>query len=451
VPNRTSFISTYLNILQLNTSDQGGGAERFALQLHRAFRSQYPNATLLVGERKTNTAGVVSLFSGKKPPLAPHFRSWVMRQLPPSNWQQSAGQWAYRFGEWLEYNRTHQIAQGLEDFNFPSVEQAIQKSQLHPHIIQIHNLHGAWIDFRSLPSASQRYPISLTLHDQWLLTGHCAYSLDCQRWLAGCGMCPYLQSYPTIAKDASAQNFTSKRAVLAKARLNLVSPSRWLADCVVRAGIPYQRLRVIPNGIDLQLFFPLEKAKARLQVGLPQDKKLLLILPKRSASSSYYDSERTRQILQALVQQLPPENDLLCVFLGGSADIPTYPTLQTLHIPFQTDPTQVVACFQSADLFLHTPKSDNFPTTILESLACGTPVVASNVGGIPEQIENRVNGLLLPPAAELAAAEILQLLRDEPRLRGWSANAALHAKKNFDFAHMLQRYLDWYLELLQTP
>jgi glycosyltransferase involved in cell wall biosynthesis len=439
-----------LNILQLNTSDQGGGTERFALQLHRAFRSQYPNATLLVGERKTNTAGVVSLFTGKKPPLSLHLRSWVTRRIPAGYLQKSAGKWAFQLGKWLEPKRTHQVAQGLEDFNFPSVEQAIQKGRITPDIIQIHNLHGGWIDVRTLPAVSQRIPLSITLHDQWLLTGHCAYSLDCTRWHTGCGNCPYLESYPAIAKDATAQNFTTKRAILAKARLNLVTPSRWLADCVLRSGIPYQRLRVIPNGIDLQLFFPLEKAKARLLAGLPQDKKLLLILPKRSANNSYYDNERTRQILQALAQQLPPVNNLLCLFLGGSVNIPTYPTLQTLHIPFQTDPTKVSACFQAADLFLHTPKSDNFPTTILEALACGTPVAASHVGGIPEQIIDGETGLLLPESPTTAAHAIFALLESDERLHGYSAKAATYARQNFGFEQMLQKYLEWYAELITT-
>ncbi|MEJ2627879.1 MAG: glycosyltransferase, partial [bacterium] len=118
-------------------------------------------------------------------------------------------------------------------------------------------------------------------------------------------------------------------------------------------------------------------------------------------------------------------------------------------VPYQKDSAVVARYYQAADLYIHAAKADNFPNTILEALACGTPVVATSVGGIPEQIENGVTGFLVPPGnPEDMAAAIQQLLQDDTLHYQMSIRAAETARRRFDVKRMMEEYLEWYQKIL---
>src|SRR5207249_2562667 len=117
---------------------------------------------------------------------------------------------------------------GREDFRFPGTRELLSLTPEPPDVFHAHNLHGGYFDLRLLPALSRRSPFVLTLHDAWLLSGHCAHSLDCERWLGGCGACPDLSLYPAVKRDATAQNWQQKRRIYADARLHVATPSRWL-------------------------------------------------------------------------------------------------------------------------------------------------------------------------------------------------------------------------------
>src|SRR5262249_33071397 len=121
---------------------------------------------------------------------------------------------------------------GLEDFNYPATRALFRTPPDRPDIIHCHNLHGSYFDLQLLPPLSQAFPVVLTLHDAWLLSGHCALSFDCNRWQTGCGECPDLSIYPAIKRDSTAYNWRRKRDILARSRLYVATPSRWLMDRV---------------------------------------------------------------------------------------------------------------------------------------------------------------------------------------------------------------------------
>ncbi len=148
--------------------------------------------------------------------------------------------------------------QGREHFDYPGSTRLLDMPPTPPDLVHGHNLHGGYFDLRTLATLSRKVPVALTLHDEWLLTGHCAYTLGCDRWRTGCGSCPDLTIYPAIRRDATAANWAAKRRIYADSRLAISAPSRWLLDRASASSLAEgaTSMRVIPNGVDTSRFKP---------------------------------------------------------------------------------------------------------------------------------------------------------------------------------------------------
>jgi len=131
---------------------------------------------------------------------------------------------------------------------------------------------------RLLPWLTHQAPVVFTLHDAWLLSGHCAHSFDCERWKIGCGECPDLTIIPAIKKDATASNWKLKEKIYAASRLRMTTPSRWLMDKVTQSMLQpaIVESRVIPNGVDISIYKPGDRRAARTELGIPLESKVLL-------------------------------------------------------------------------------------------------------------------------------------------------------------------------------
>jgi glycosyltransferase involved in cell wall biosynthesis len=159
-----------------------------------------------------------------------------------------------------------------------------------------------------------------------------------------------------------------------------------------------------------------------------------------------------------------PKDDLLFVALGDDSHSEHIGNATIRFIPYQKNSAVVAQYYQAADIYLHAARVDNFPTTVLEALACGTPVVATTVGGIPEQIKSlaiaemglsgvstdQATGVLVPPQdADTMALAIEHLLNNPERLAQLGRNAAEDAKKRFDLNIQVSAYLNWYQEIIR--
>src|SRR5262249_24448165 len=119
---------------------------------------------------------------------------------------------------------------GLEDFNHPYTRHLAELSGRRPDVLLCNNLHGGYFDLRQLPWLSMRLPVVLRLADSWAFTGHCAVPGQCDRWRTGCGRCPDLATPPAVSRDATRFNWQRKRWILARSRVHVAAPSRWLMD-----------------------------------------------------------------------------------------------------------------------------------------------------------------------------------------------------------------------------
>jgi glycosyltransferase involved in cell wall biosynthesis len=307
-------------------------------------------------------------------------------------------------------------ALGREDFRFPASRRVLDLAPSPPDVVHVHNLHGGYFDLRVLPELAQRARLVATLHDAWLLTGHCAHPFDSDGWLRGCGDCPHLDTYPALIRDGTAFNLARKQSIYEGLELTVVTPSQWLMGMVERSVLAPAATRrvVIPNGVDLDLFRPGELE--------PRPAPLLVFAAQGGAANEFKDFAT----LEAALQRL--ERPVEVVALGD----PPVP------------PQEVADWLRRADLYVHPSRADTFPSGVLEALASGTPVVASRVGGIPEQLTEETGVLVEPGDAAALAAAIDALLADPERRARMGRAAAAAAQERFSLDRQITAYLELY-------
>jgi glycosyltransferase involved in cell wall biosynthesis len=363
-----------------------------------------------------------------------------------------------RFRDWRE---------GRECFVYPAATALMSTATRDFDLIHVHNLHGDYFDLTALAPASRSRPVVITLHDEWLMTGHCAYTLGCERWRESCGQCPHLDVYPAIRRDATVQNLARKRETYRDLRAVVVAPSRWLLDRARVSALAPAMMdgRVIPNGVDLRTFAPADRASARRRMGWPQDAVIFLFSAYGGAANRFKDIGTVRSAVARYAQdRTPPSKSIILVFLGSTDPPVDREGYREIPVRILDDPAAVADVYRAADLYLHAARSENFPVSILEAMACGCPVIATAVGGIAEQfvgleLPMAVAGLAdptLPPAGVLtpagdaqAMAQAMEAVLDTPAtVHRLAAGARTTAERLYGRELQVGRYLDLYRDML---
>ena len=461
-----------LCILQISTNDIGGGAEKVAWNLFRGFRDRGHYSWLAVGNKRGDDPDVLQIPRGASAGAWRSYWNRLQRQLDPFL---ARGRFVSRAQTVLRTlaNPRHELQArfGLEDFEFAGARQVYQLPPHKPDIVHCHNLHGGYFDPRIIPSLSRRVPIVMTLHDAWLLSGHCAHSFDCERWKSGCGQCPDLSIYPAIGRDATAWNWRRKKRIYANSRLYIATPCRWLMRKVEQSMLSraIQQARVIPYGTDLSVFKPGSKRESRILFDLPLEADILIFTANGIRKNIFKDYRAMRSAIGHLAERRS-QRPLVFVALGEDAPAERIGAAEIRFVPFQKDAAVVARYYQAADIYIHSARADTFPNTVLEALACGTPVVATAVGGIPEQVKSlqlldhgssvervteygphEATGMLVAPGnPEVMALSIERILGNDTLRRRLAENAARDAEVRFDLKREINDYLLWYTAVLGT-
>lgn len=440
-----------LKILQVNTADLRGGAETVARNLHLAYRDRGHASWLAVGRAWSDDPYVWQIGELDTPSRRGTPSRWFGETLAALDGMGRAMRW---LGDKLriaaEPRHFFTWTQGYEDFDFPGTQRLVESCPEPPDIVHCHNLHGNYFDLRFLPQLSREIPTVVTLHDAWLLSGHCAHSFDCERWRTGCGRCPDLSIYPSVRRDATASNWERKRQIYSRSQLYVATPSRWLMRKVEQSMLAPAVIdaRIIPNGVDLAVFHPASMEEVRPLLEIPGDAKVLLFAANGIRPNVFKDYRTMRSAVALLARRLRGER-IIFLALGEDGPPERVDGAQVRFVGYEEDPLKVARYYQAADVYVHAARADNFPLTVLEALACGVPVVATDVGGISEQVEHGRTGFLVPPADAAAMAEgIESLLLDEGLRRRLSANAASDAAEHFDLNRQAEQYLAWYRAIL---
>lgn len=341
---------------------------------------------------------------------------------------------------------------GHEHFGYPGTAGLLGLPTKRPDLVHLHNLHGDYFDLRALPMLSRHAPVFITMHDAWLLSGHCAHSFGCDRWRTGCGQCPSLNTYPAVKRDATARNWRLKQSIYSNSRVYLTAPSHWLLEKAKRSILAPAVLdsRVIHNGIDLGVFHPGRMAQARHRLALPENAHIVLVAANGIKGSDFKDA----QLLRAAVSKLShdvTDRPILCVALGDTGDDILLEKARVQFVAPQTDPTVVADYYRAADIYAHPAKADNFPTVVIEAMACGTPVVATRVGGIPEQVDNGQTGLLVPVGDATMFGAYMAMLLNNPALReSFSEQGIIKASLHYNLQTQADLCLDWYEQVIHN-
>jgi len=433
----------------VNTTDQGGGAAQLALNLVEEINAAGHKARLGVRAMTGTSEQVFEIDNDG----ARH--GWA-RLCAKALRQSGGGQRLARVlgRPWS----SARILLGHEDFDFPGTWHLLDDPSKRPDLIHLHNLHGHYFDLRALPWLSLQIPTVVTMHDAWLVSGHCSHGFACERWRTGCGQCPDLSIYPAIRRDASAYNWRRKRRIYSQSRLHVVAPSQWLMqkakDSMLAPAMDSSR--VIPHGIDLSIFRAGDRAQSRMDLGLRQDGTILLFAAKGIRNNMAKDYPTMRHSFEILSGQRR-QNRLLFLALGEEGPSEYIGASELRFIAHSSDRLALAKYYQAADLYVHGAKAEAWGLTITEAMACGLPVVASAVGGIPDQVTDGQGGFLIPGGDAARMAErIGNLLDDESMRVDMGRRACQRAEREFGMDRMTRDYLNFYEDILahhklQTP
>jgi len=313
-----------------------------------------------------------------------------------------------------------------------------QINEIRPDIIHLHNIHGYYLNYKILFKYLKDWggPVVWTLHDCWPFTGHCAYYdfARCNRWQTGCHDCPQSRSYPSsLWRDNSRNNYIRKKESFSELRnLTFVPVSDWLRRELSKSFLASYNAVTIHNGIDIDVFRPTE-----LSIKDNTQKVILGV-------ASVWDRRKGLDEFVKL-RALLPENYMI-ILVGLSHDqISTLP-MGISGIRRTENIEQLVGLYSMADVFVNPTLEDNFPTTNLEALACGTPVVTYNTGGSPEAIDESTGFVVDYMNVNLLAERITYVCEASP----FSSKACRdRAEQLYDKKISFKKYINIYNELIR--
>ncbi|MDR1226083.1 MAG: glycosyltransferase family 4 protein [Prevotellaceae bacterium] len=413
-----------MKIVILNTSERAGGAAVAANRLMKALNKAGLEANMLVRDRQTDDARVASINT-----------SYLAKKI-------SFIRFAWERFVIFAHNR-------FSKKNLFAVSLANTGSNVcrHPLVKAADIIHLHWINqgFLSLKNIRQLVklgkPIVWTMHDLWVGAGICHYPGECEKYKSECSDCPFLRG--KTSHDLSYKVFSLKKKLNLN-RITYVGCSRWIANEAKKSALLQNAfITNIPNPIDTTIFKPCDKTDIRQKKGLPVNRKLVLF-----AAAKLSDVRKGMSYLVEACRYLQQKN-IDVVFLGGKMDdnllcaIP----LPTHRLGYLRTSMDIASVYAACDVFVTPSLEDNLPNTIMEAMACGTPCVGFNIGGIPEMIDHKVNGYIATYKSAEDLAKGIRWALFEADYSALSKNAAKKAQRHYNEEAIANQYINLYKKL----
>jgi glycosyltransferase involved in cell wall biosynthesis len=418
-----------IEIVHVSAVDRRGGAGLATYRLHQALRRKGVASRMLVREKISQDDSV--------------------RELPPAGGSDptrrqgvEAVEYVYRDRNRSDLSNTHfsLSLQGQDLSDCPTVRAA--------DLVHLH-----WVASVQTPASVRRLlglnkPIVWTLHDLGPFTGGCHFPAGCRHFEDSCSGCPQLLSDPFGLPAAVLRD---KKDLWPTSAFTLAAPSRWMADQVRKSALfgSTSRLKVIPNGVDTQVFRPRPQAEARAALGLPLSGNYVLCGADQAQENRKGFGPLGRVLDRCVRDPLFRSADVPILHVG---DLPagwTGKDWPLLSLGRVAEETRMALAYAAADLFVLPSLEDNLPNMMLEALSCGRPVVAFAVGGVPEIVRDGWNGRLVPAGDETALAQAILSLAKDPESRtrmGRNGRALIEAQ--YSGERQAEAYLSLYEEAL---
>ena len=413
-----------MRVLLINTSERIGGAAVAASRLMEALKNNGIKAKLLVRDKQTDRITVVALR-----------RNW--RLVWKFVWERIVIWKANRFKKHALF--AVDIANtGTDITGLPEFQQA--------DVIHLHWINQGMLSLKDIEKIlASGKPVVWTMHDMWPCTGICHHARECEGYRKECGSCPFLYG-SGHRHDLSYRVFRRKQRLYRNYPLTFVTCSHWLEEKARQSALTAgHKIVCIPNPLNINLFRPHDKQEARSRLRLPAERKLLLfgsvkITDKRKGIDYLIESCRI------LADRHPEQKEQLAVVAFGkqSQQLANLLPFKVYPLDFVHDDHRLVDIYNAVDLFVTPSLEENLPNTIMEAMACGTPCIGFNVGGIPEMIDHLHNGYVARyKSADDFANGICWALTD-PDYANLCEQAVRKAVSHYSESSVAKRYIDLY-------
>jgi len=413
-----------MRVLHVSTSDTRGGAARGSFWLHQALCEAGIDSVMLVGRKYSDDERVIPI-NGMTARVRERVRD-SLDQLPLHGYRKTDESF------WTVGWVPRRLSRAVDD--------------LRPDLVHLHWMGGGFMPIRALSGLPQ--PVVWTLRDMWAFTGGCHYTAGCTGYRTRCGKCPQLNS--TRENDLSRAVWMHKSKAWADLNLWLVPISTWLARCARRSSLFAEvPSTVIPNGVDSRRFHPMPSAEARAAWGLAPDKRYVLFGAVGPLSDERKGFGRLAEATRVLAAQCWTTRAELLVFGDYAPDTLPPLGLKTRFLGHIDNDDRLAQLYAGADVMVVPSLQEAFGKTLIEAMACGTPVVAFASGGPMDIVSHKENGYLARPfdAADLARG-IDWCLEMPGRTEELGRKARRRVEEDFDMSIIVQHYRDLYRSVL---
>ena len=419
-----------LKVVHINTYDGNGGAGRACLRLNRALNSQGIESKIVVHYKFGNNPDV-GTFNTNKIQKAYTAATIVAERILAK--------------QYLKPLRT--------PFSFTWFGRSVIH---HPDVRNADIIHLHWVNHSFLnPShlaeiAKLGKPVVWTFHDSNAFTGGCHVRFTCTHFQQECGNCPLLKN--ASADDLSHRIWLQKQKAYSVLGFDIIAPSKWMLNSIKTSGLLKDRhILNIPNTLETDIFKPIDKKQARELAGLPDDKFIFLSGFMPSRKDLHKGTSYLLESLAMLKERLGAnaENVELVVFGNRDAEnVPDFP-FKTNFLGTINNDEKLAACYAAADAFLTPSLEDNLPYTVMESLSCGTPVIAFTTGGIPDMVKHEYNGYLAQYRSSESFADGMEWIIKHPDREKLNLQARQTVMEGFSETIIANKHLNLYNTLLK--
>ena len=410
-----------MKILIVSTLDIEGGAAKAAYRLHQSLLHEGIDCRMLVQNKKSDDYTVIGPSS--KMEMMVNIARPTLDRIPL-----------------MFYTQRQQVEFYPAFLPFSNTVKRI--NQINPDIVHLHWINGGMIRIEDIIKI--KAPIVWSLHDMWLFTGGCHYSEECNGYEKNCGNCKILSS--DKEKDLSRKIFKRKQKIFSqKENMTIVGLSKWLYKCSKSSTLLQDKRHInLPNPIDTTTFKPVDKEKSRELWSLPKDKKLVLF----GAMNAAGDPRKGFKELSEALNKLNGENIELVVFGSSKPQNPPKFKFNTHYLGHLNDDVSLVTLYGAVDIMIVPSLQENLSNTILESLACATPVVGFDIGGNSDMIQHKINGYLAKPFDTTDLKDGIEWILDYDSYGELCKNGRDKVLKEFDSEIVASQYIELYEEII---
>ena len=312
--------------------------------------------------------------------------------------------------------------------------------KIQPDIVHLHNIHGHDCDLEMLFTYFKKKKTKLvwTFHDCWAFTAYCPHftMMKCDKWKTSCFDCVQRKEY-TWFFDKSQKLFEKKKQLFAGLDLTIVTPSQWLADLVKQSFLKDYPVKVINNGIDLNIFKPSESS-FREKYGLKEKKVLLGV-------AFGWGARKGLDVFEDLAKRLDHDRYQI-VLVGTNDEIDRHLPENIVSIHRTNNQSELAEIYTAADLLINPTREENFPTVNIESLACGTPVLTFRTGGSPEILDATCGAVVNCDDVDALEKEIIRICTEKT----YTKESCVKRAESFDQQDRFKEYVELYKNIVST-